>query len=107
MEKLQILISKYNIVPIFDDNLFGDATGLGDIMFRILCIKNNLVKGPFNLNLTWFTKPYYRMDPINQLEFRINFINDLLKYNNISKSMINYFFNLSICLSFLSCGLPL
>jgi len=93
MEKLEFLINKYNIVPIFNNNLIGDATGLGDIMFRILCIKNNLIKGPFNFNLTWFTKLYYKMDPINQLEFRINLINDLLKYNNISESIINYFFS--------------
>ena len=93
MEKLEFLINKYNIVPTFNNNLIGDATGLGDIMFRILCIKNNLINGPINFNLTWFTKPYYKMDPLNQFEFKINLINDLLKYNNISESMVNYFFS--------------
>ena len=86
------LCKKYNIVPIYT-NVICDATGIGDILFRILCIKNKLINCPFNINLVNFTKPYYMSDPINQLEFRMQLIMDLLKYNNIDNNSINFTFS--------------
>ena len=61
---------------IYDNNLQGMATGIGDILFSFLCIKNNLMPSPFYFNLTWFIQLYYMSDPINQLEFRIKLINE-------------------------------
>jgi hypothetical protein len=93
IEKVIDLCKQYNISPTYNNQLVGDATGIGDILFRILCIKNNLIPGPFNINLTNFTRPYYGTDPINQLEFRIRLIIDLFKFNNISANSLNFFFN--------------
>jgi hypothetical protein len=86
------LCNKYNINTQYL-NIKCDATGIGDILFRILVIKNNLITTPFYINLNYFTKPYYKMDPINQLEFRIRLILDILKYNNIDNKRIQFVFS--------------
>ena len=83
MDKVIELCHKYNIHIIQNNYLYGCATGIGDILFRILCIKNNLITKNFYINLHYFTQPYYMSEPINQLEFRIKLIYDLLKSNDI------------------------
>ena len=87
------LCSKYNIVPVYDNRLRGHATGIGDILFRILCIKYDLIKSVFNVNLIYFTDLYYSSDPVIQLEFRLALISDLLKYNDISSDKIRFIFS--------------
>ena len=87
-----MICNKYNIKPKSID-IKCDATGIGDILFRLLCIKNKSITKPFYINLNYFTKPYYKMDPINQLEFRIKLILDIIKYNNIPYEMINFVFS--------------
>jgi hypothetical protein len=86
------LCNKYNINPSHV-NIKCHATGIGDILFRLLSIKNKLITTPFYINLNYFTKPYYNMDPINQLEFRIKLIFDVLKYNNINTQLIQFIFS--------------
>ena len=93
IEKVIDVCKQYNISPTYNNQLVGDATGIGDILFRILCIKNNLIPGPFNINLVYFTRPYYGTDPIKQLEFRLKLFMDLVKFNNISIDMLNFFFS--------------
>ncbi len=87
-----MMCNKYNIKPQSID-IKCDATGIGDILFRILAIKNKLITKPFYINLNYFTKPYYKMDPINQFEFRIKLILDIIKYNNIPDEMIHFVFS--------------
>lgn len=99
MEKVVELCKKYNITPICNNNMHGDATGIGDILLRIMCMKNKLINTPFNINLTYFTTPYYDCDPINQLEFRLRLITDLLHFNNIPKEMINFIFSNNLYLN--------
>ena len=70
-----------------------NATGIGDILFYYLGIKNNIFLEPFYFNLNYFSKLYYKQNPINQLEFRIKLILDLLKFNNISSEMIQFVFS--------------
>ena len=89
-KKVIELCTKYNISPTHNNELAGDSTGIGDILFRVLCIKNKMITGPFNINLNFFTSPYYDTNPIQQLEFRIQLIMDLVKFNNIS-SKISFF----------------
>jgi len=86
------ICNKYNI-NTQHINIKCDATGIGDILFRILSIKNDLITTPFYINLNYFTKPYYNMDPINQLEFRIKLILDILNYNNINIQLIQFVFS--------------
>jgi hypothetical protein len=91
-----ILCQTYNITPFYDNTLIGDAMGIGDILFRILCIKNGLINKPFNINLTYFTKEYYKTEPLTQLKFRLQLIKDLLKANHISNSMVQFVFTNSM-----------
>ena len=93
IEKVVTLCKQYNITPEYNNNLHGDATGIGDILFHILCIKNKLITEPFIINLSYFTRPYYRSEPIKQLEFRLQLITDLIKYNTIDSNMIKFIFS--------------
>jgi hypothetical protein len=92
MDKLIEICKKYKINPVNKD-IQCDATGIGDILLRLLCIKNNLITKKFYINLNYFTKPYYGMDPINMFEFRVKLFIDILKYNNIPYEMIIFFFS--------------
>jgi hypothetical protein len=92
IDKVIDLCKKYNIEPTHK-NVIGDATGIGDILFHMLCVKNNLVTEPFTINLSNFAKPYYNTDPIMQLEFRLKLLMDLLKFNNININMLNFVFS--------------
>ncbi len=92
MDKLIEICKKYNINPVNKD-IQCDAMGIGDILLRLLCIKNNLITKKFYINLNYFTKPYYGMDSINMFEFRVKLIIDILKYNNISYEMIIFIFS--------------
>ena len=89
--KIFLILEKYNIIPMEAD-LIPDATGIGDILFRLLCIKYKLITKPFFFCLNYFLKPYYSSDPIPHLEFRINLINEILDSNEISKDKVIYFF---------------
>ena len=92
MNNVMQLCNKYNI-NTSHINIKCDATGIGDILFRLLAINNKLITTPFYINLNYFTKPYYNMDPINQLEFRLKLILDVLKYNNIDIQIIKFVFS--------------
>ena len=92
-EKVQLILKKYNISPNYSSQLICDATGIGDILIRILCIKNGLILPPFNINLSYFTRLYYSSDPINQLEFRINLIYDLLKDNDMPNNTVKFVYS--------------
>ena len=92
MDNVLQICSNYDIKPEYI-NINCDATGIGDILFRILAIKNKLITTPFYINLNYFTKPYYNMDPINQLQFRIKLILDIINYNNIDYKMIKFVFS--------------
>ena len=86
------ICQKYGIKYTFFDRECN-ATGIGDILFYFLGIKNNIFSEPFYFNLNYFTKLYYEQNPINQLEFRIKLILDIIKFNNISSEMIKFGFS--------------
>jgi len=92
------LCRKYNIPFHFEDRVCN-ATGIGDLLFWALAVKNNLIPKPIYINLLFFTVPYYNQDPINQLEFRIKLIKDLIKYNNIDENDVKFVFshNREVC----------
>lgn len=92
MEQVIELCNKYHIQYSFE-NRMCHATGIGDILFRLVCFNNNLINEPFYINLMYFTRPYYMTEPINQLEFRFLLINDILKYNNMKKDIIKFVFS--------------
>ena len=92
LPSIDALCEKYNVTYTYDKDAIGDATGIGDILFRMLCIKYKLIPAVFTINLTWFTELYYSTDPINQLEFRLQLLRDLCKYNDIPSSCIKYVF---------------
>ena len=93
MEKVIEICSKYGISYYYKKQKCH-ATGIGDILFHLCCLNNNLLNEPFYINLNLFTKPYYGTDPIIQLEFRLELINDIIKYNtNIKKDDIHFIFS--------------
>ena len=91
MDKVIDLCNKYDIKYYFKD-VACHATGIGDILMRFAAIKNGLCE-LFYINLYFFTKPYYRSDPINQLEFRFKLIKDLCNDNDINPNKISYVFS--------------
>lgn len=85
---------KNNIQFIHNNILIGSATGIGDILLKFASIKFKTTDcTPFNFNLEWFTRPYYRMNPINQLEFRIKLIRELCECNNVPPHMIRFIYS--------------
>jgi hypothetical protein len=85
---------KNNIQPTYDNNLIGSATGIGDILLKFASIKFKTTDCTrFNFNLEWFTRPYYRMNPINQLEFRLKLIRELCECNNIPPDMVRFIYS--------------
>ena len=76
-----------------DDNLVGNATGIGDILLKFANMKHKTDATPFYFNMEWFTRPYYRMNPINQLEFRIKLIRELCECNYIPTHMVKFIYS--------------
>jgi len=93
-DQIMEICRKNHIHITYDDKLIGSATGIGDILLKFASIKFKTTDvTPFNFNLEWFTRPYYRMNPINQLEFRIKLIRELCESNNIPTDMIRFIFS--------------
>jgi len=91
INKIIEICNKYNIKPEFINTPSYD-TGIGDILFRFLSIKNKLFNDVFYINLNYFTTRYHGMEPINQLEFRIKLIMDICRYNDIPLHQIKFTF---------------
>lgn len=100
MENIVNLCNKYNINILFDDSKYGKCMGIGDILFNLLCMKNNILEKPIYINLAYFTNTDTYANPLNQLEFRIKLIFDLLNNNenlSINDVIFIYSNNLYIC----------
>lgn len=90
-QMINLCDDKTNI--LIDHTRFGSATGIGDILLKIASIKNKTDATPFYFNMEWFTRPYYRMNPINQLEFRLKLIRELCECNDIPKHMVKFIYS--------------
>jgi hypothetical protein len=96
MDKVIEICEKYNVnIEPFLSDIVCDAMGIGDILLHLVCIKNKLLSIPFYINLSYFTQPYYNMEPINQLEFRIKLIKDVIRYNEIPEEMVVFIFSIN------------
>lgn len=84
---------KYNIIPIVDNSIMGKAMGLGDLLIMVRLIKLGLIRTPIPINISIFK--YRFNNPANALEFRIQFLHDLLKDNNLPNDAF-YFIKSSI-----------
>ena len=93
MDKVIEICLKYNLNVQFSNKLDTHATGIGDILMYLLCLKYKYITIPYYFNLHLFTSPYYMSEPINQLEFRIKLILDIIKYNNLNKEDIIFIYN--------------
>jgi hypothetical protein len=85
--------NKNDIKLTHDDNLIGSATGIGDMLLKFVSIKFKTDCTPFYFNLESFTRPYYSMNPINQLEFRIKLIRELCECNDIPTDMVRFIYS--------------
>lgn len=102
-EELKIKVfemcEKYNVTITNDDSLIGDAMGIGDILFRFACINHGFIQKKFVVNLWYFSNyfidgNFYYENPLNQLEFRIKFINDIVNNNQyLSTNDVVYVYN--------------
>jgi hypothetical protein len=80
---------------IIDNDQYKEciAVGIGDILFRLVNMQENLVSKPVYINLDLFQSGYFKADhysesqvwfnnPYNNFIFRINLLNDIIKYNS-------------------------
>lgn len=80
---------KYNIVPDFGCSC--PALGLGDILFRILLMQENLSEKPFYINLYVFKSTHFYPNPYEQLKFRLDLFEDILSHHStLSKKDIMF-----------------
>ena len=93
------IFHQYNISISNDNSLVGDAMGIGDILCRFSCINHEFVQKKFVINLWYFSNycidgHFHYENPLNQLEFRIKFINDIVNNNdNLSPNDVVYVYN--------------
>ena len=93
------ICEKYNFTITNDDSLICDAMGIGDILFRFSCINHKFIQKKFVINLWYFSNyfidgHFYYENPLNQLEFRIKLINDIVNNNtNLSLNDVIYVYN--------------
>ena len=85
--------NKNDIKLTHDDNIIGSSTGIGDMLLKFVSIKFKTDCTPFYFNLESFTRPYYSMNPINQLEFRIKLIRELCECNDIPTDMVRFIYS--------------
>ena len=92
-EQMIELCGEHNIQLTHNDNLIGSATGIGDILLKFASVTHKTDATPFYFNMEWFTRPYYGMNPINQLEFRIKLIRELCECNDIPTHMVKFIYS--------------
>jgi hypothetical protein len=90
-ELINILnINDYQFVIDKEQNIECIAIGIGDILFKIKNLQENLVSKPVYINLDLFKNGYFKADkniekkvwfetPYNNFIFRINLLNDIIK----------------------------
>jgi hypothetical protein len=67
------------------------ATGIGDMLYSLLGIKNNLLTAPITFGIHLFTyKNEYYINPLNALEFRLQMLTDLLEVNGLPRSTVQF-----------------
>ena len=83
--KYDIINEYFNTNIISDNNLIGDALGLGDILFIILLNKYKLHNNPYYININHFDNK-----DVNDSKFLfiIKLLHYLLKYNEINMKII-------------------
>ncbi len=82
------LCNNYNFSVVNDEtNCY--ATGIGDILYIILGIKNKVIHTPAYINLHLFTDTnFFYNNPVNAFEFRLQLLTDILESNDIPKTHI-------------------
>jgi hypothetical protein len=81
-------INNYKYIYDKNNNLNYTAIGIGDILFRIINIQENLVNKPIYINLNLFMNGMINTEvwidlPFNNFIFKINLLNDIIKHNKL------------------------
>jgi hypothetical protein len=81
-------INNYKYICDENNNLCYTAIGIGDILFRIINIQENLINKPIYINLNVFMNGIIDSDiwidsPFNNFIFKINLLNDIIKHNKL------------------------
>lgn len=93
MQEVYDLCKRYNIEPFVDNNEIGVAMGIGDCLRVIQALKLGTVKAPVNINLFYFIQNNginIYPNPLNQLEFRLQLFQDLLRANHLPEDSVRY-----------------
>jgi hypothetical protein len=61
------------------------ALGIGDILITCALIKHNLLSIPVIINENYFLTKATYPNPKNAIDFRVKLINEIIKYNDMSK----------------------
>jgi hypothetical protein len=90
MEGVIQICNKYNInVSIDSKPCWG--IGIGDLLFLILAIKNNIIELPVYFNVCGFiTTSISIINPLNALEFRIQLLKTLMDINKLDFNSIKF-----------------
>ncbi len=97
------LCKTYNFSFVIDKlNVY--ATGIGDILYLLVAIKNGIIQTPVYLGLHLFTFPNeYYIAPLNALEFRLQLLRDLLPANGLPHDSICWSLNADQQVEQISC----
>jgi hypothetical protein len=90
------IINKNNFTYIIDNKHSKEciAVGIGDILFKLLNLQENLINKPIYINLDLFQNGYFKInddseskvwfeDPFNNFSFRIDLLNDIIKHSKV------------------------
>jgi len=113
-EKVYEILNKNNYKYIYDDNTKYFSIGIGDILYMLANIQEDKISLPVKLPLNVFINGNMKLnsnmvnlflDPINNFEFRIDLLNDIISnHNKIKKEDILFIItsnpDLSKCINY-------
>jgi hypothetical protein len=77
-----------------NEKIIPNAMGIGDILFDILHLENNIWPQPLFFNIFYFTNNRFYPNPINALRFRLDLLSDiLLNHPKLSKKSVIFYLN--------------
>ncbi len=93
LTNLAITLCKNYGFDITFDKTICYAVGIGDLLYIILGIKNNIIQAPAAIGMTLLVNVNkYFSNPLNILTFRLQMLCDILHANNMPKSSIVFAF---------------
>jgi hypothetical protein len=94
LDEIIQLIKSYGFRYEIINNIVPNAMGIGDLLWNINHLQNNIWSVPLFFNVYLFLFNSYYPNPKNALEFRLILLNDILSnHSTLKKSDIIFYFN--------------